>query len=108
VRKSRYSDDQIEAAVRQAESGASITEIIRKLGVSEATFTVWKKRFQQAVSEDNELTRLRYENAELKRLVFDLILDRQLCKANHAASDAASAAAAAVTPSETAQVMARN
>jgi putative transposase len=104
VRKSRYSDDQIEAAVRQAENGASITEIIRKLGVSEATFTVWKKRFQQAVSEDNELTRLRYENAELKRLVFDLILDRQLCKANHAKPDAA----AAVTPSETAQVMARN
>jgi putative transposase len=87
MRKSRYSDDQIEAAVRQAESGAPIAEIVRKLGVSEATFLVWKKRYNQGLPGDSELSRLRYENAELKRLVIDLIFDRELCKATHVRND---------------------
>jgi len=45
VRKSRYSDEQIAAALRQAELGTPIVEMTRKLGISEATFYVWKKRF---------------------------------------------------------------
>jgi putative transposase len=91
VRKSRYSDDQIEAAIRQAESGAPVEEIVQKLGVSEATFSVWKKRLNRPVSETSELSRLRFENAELKRLVIDLIFDRELCKATHGSDDDASA-----------------
>jgi putative transposase len=83
LRKSRYSDDQIEAALRQAESGAPVEEIVQKLGVSEATFSVWKKRLNRSASETSELSRLRFENAELKRLVIDLIFDRELCKATH-------------------------
>jgi len=38
VRKSRYSDEQIAAALRQAEAGTPVAEVIRKLGISEATF----------------------------------------------------------------------
>jgi putative transposase len=84
LRKSRYSDDQIEAAIRQVESGVPVEEIVRKLGVSEATFSVWKKRLNRSTADTSELARLRFENAELKRLVIDLIFDRELCKATHA------------------------
>ena len=45
MRKTRYSDEQIAAALRQAEIGTPVAEITRKLGISEATFYVWKKRF---------------------------------------------------------------
>ena len=45
MRKSRYSDEQIAAALRQAEIGTPVADITRKLGISEATFYVWKKRF---------------------------------------------------------------
>ena len=42
MRKSRYSDEQIAAALRQAEIGTPVADITRKLGISEATFYVWK------------------------------------------------------------------
>jgi putative transposase len=77
VRKSRYSDEQIAAALRQAEIGTSVAEITRKLGISEATFYVWKKRFGTlGTPEIRELRQLRDENAKLKGLVADLTLDR--------------------------------
>jgi putative transposase len=77
VRKSRYSDEQIAAALRQAEIGTSVAEITRKLGISEATFYVWKKRFGTlGTPEIRELRQLRDENAKLKSLVADLTLDR--------------------------------
>jgi putative transposase len=105
VRKSRYSDDQIDAAIRQVESGAPVEDIVRKLGVSEATFLVWKKRLNRSTAETSELSRLRFENAELKRLVLDLIFDRELCKATHAPGDDQTAVPDR-TPVETAGVMA--
>jgi putative transposase len=45
VRTSRYSDEQIAAALRQAEAGTPVAEVIRKLGISAATFYAWKRRF---------------------------------------------------------------
>lgn len=63
MRKSRYSDEQIAAALRQAEIGTSIAEITRKLGISEATFYTWKKRFGTlGTPEIRELRQLRDEN----------------------------------------------
>jgi putative transposase len=77
VRKSRYSDEQIAAALRQAEIGTPVAEITRKLGISEATFYVWKKRFGTlGTPEIRELRQLRDENAKLKAVVADLTLDR--------------------------------
>ncbi len=77
VRKSRYSDEQIAAALRQAELGTPIAELTRKLGISEATFYVWKKRFGKlGTPEIRELRQLREENAKLKQVVADLTLDR--------------------------------
>jgi putative transposase len=79
LRKSRYSDEQIAAALRQAEAGAAIAEITRKLGISEATFYAWRKRFGGlGTPEIRELRQLREENARLKRVVADLTLDRQI------------------------------
>jgi len=77
VRKSRYSDEQIAAALRQAEIGTPVAEITRKLGISEATFYTWKKRFGSlGTPEIRELRQLRDENAKLKQVVADLTLDR--------------------------------
>ena len=77
MRKSRYSDEQIAAAVRQAEIGTPVADITRKLGISEATFYVWKKRFGTlGTPEICELRQLRDENAKLKAAVADLTLDR--------------------------------
>lgn len=77
--RKRHSPEQIAQALRQAESGTPVAEIIRKLGVHENTFYVWKKRFGGlGTPEIRELRQLRDENTKLKKLVADLSLDRQM------------------------------
>ena len=79
MKRSRYSDEQIAYALRQAESGTAVADICRQLGVSEATFYVWKKKYANlGTTEIRELRQLREENAKLKRLVADLSLDKQI------------------------------
>lgn len=79
MKKSRFSDAQIAHALRQAEAGTSVADIIRKLGISEATFYSWKKRFGSlGTAEIRELRQLREENARLKRVVADLTLDKTM------------------------------
>ena len=75
--KKRFSDEQIAFALRQAEAGTSVGEICRKMGIAEATFYRWKKRYGSlGVSELRELRQLREENRKLKGLVADLSLDK--------------------------------
>jgi putative transposase len=79
LKTSRFSDEQIAYALRQAEAGTAVTEIVRKLGVSEATFYAWKKKFgTMGTAEIRELRQLREENAKLKRIVADLSLDKTM------------------------------
>lgn len=79
MRKRRYSEEQIAMALRQADAGTPVGEICRKLGVAEATFYRWKKRFGSlGVSELRELRQLREENRKLKGLVADLSLDKTI------------------------------
>lgn len=79
MRKSQFSEEQIVRALRQAEVGTRVTEICRKLGVSEATFYRWKKRYGSlGVSELRELKQLKEENRRLKGLVADLSLDKSI------------------------------
>ncbi len=69
MKKSRFSDQQIAHALRQAETSTPVSEIVRKLGVSEATFYAWKKRFgSMGTAEIRELRQLREENARLNGL----------------------------------------
>ena len=77
--KKRFSESQIAFALRQAESGTSVVEIVRKLGISEVTFYRWKKKFGGlGVYELRRLKQIEDENRRLKRLVADLTLDKQI------------------------------
>lgn len=81
MRTSRFSNEQIVQALRQAEAGTAVAEICRKLNITETTFYRWKKRFLGLdVSEVRELKALRDENRKLKQLVADLTLDKQILR----------------------------
>ena len=79
MRRSRYSESQIVFAIKQVETGTRIQEVCRKMGVSEATFYNWKKKYGGlGVSELRRLKNLEEENSQLKKLVADLSLDKQI------------------------------
>lgn len=79
MRKSRFSDEQIAMALRQAEAGTPVADICRKLEITETTFYRWKKHFGGlGVSELRELRQLKDENRKLKQLVADLSLDKTI------------------------------
>jgi len=77
--KKRFTEAQIAFALRQADSGTSVGEITRKLGIAEATFYRWKKKYAGlGVAEMRRLKQLEDENRRLKQLVADLTLDKQM------------------------------
>ena len=79
MKKSKFTEEQIAYALRQVEGGTPPAYICRQLGVSEATFYIWKKKFAHlGVSELRKLRSLEDENARLKRLVADLTLDTHM------------------------------
>jgi putative transposase len=77
--KKRFTEAQVAFALRQAEHGTPVADIVRKMGVSEQTFYRWKKHYGTlGVSEIREYRQLEEENRRLKRLVADLTLDKQM------------------------------
>jgi putative transposase len=79
MKKSRFTEQQIAYALRQAESGIPVEEITRKMGITQATFYRWKKKFSgMGVAELRRLKQLEEENKKLKRLVADLSLDKAM------------------------------
>ena len=79
MKKKQFTKAQIAFALREAESGTPVGEVIRKMGISEVTFYRWKKRYAgMGVSELRRLKQLEDENRRLKRLVADLTLDKQM------------------------------
>jgi putative transposase len=79
MKKSRFTEEQITFALRQVDSGTAVVEVCRQMGISEATFYVWKRKYGNlGVTELRQLRQLQDENARLKRLVADLTLDRHI------------------------------
>jgi putative transposase len=79
VKRSRFTEEQIAFALKQQELGTSVEEICRKMGISDATFYTWKKKYSGlGPSELRRLKQLEEENGKLKRLVADLSLDKAM------------------------------
>lgn len=79
MKKSKYTDEQIAFALKQAELGTSVDEVCRKMGISDATFYNWRKKYGGlGPSEVRRLRQLEEENTKLKRLVADLSLDKAM------------------------------
>ena len=79
MKRKRFTEEQITYALRQAESGMPVAEVCRKLGVTEQSFYRWKKKYAgMGIAELRRLKQLEKENAELKKLVADLSLDKQM------------------------------
>ena len=81
MKKSRFSEQILAFALRQAEGGSSVRDVCRKMGISEQTFYRWKRKFAgMGVVEVRRLKQLEEENRKLKQLVADLSLDKQILK----------------------------
>jgi putative transposase len=79
MKRTKFTEQQIVFALKQAETGTRVDEVCRKMGISEATFYNWKKKYGGlGVNELRELKQLKEENARLKQIVADLSLDKQM------------------------------
>jgi|TARA_Y100000031_G_C8186583_1_gene369275 putative transposase len=76
MRRSRYSEEQIIAILKENEAGLPAAELCRKYGVSEATFYKWRRKFGgMEVSDARKLKALEDENGRLKKLLAESVLD---------------------------------
>ncbi len=82
MRKSRFTDEQIVAIVRESErEGVTVAQVAKQHGITETTLFRWRKRFGGLEpSEASELRRLQQENARLKKMVAERDLDIELLK----------------------------
>lgn len=79
MKRSKFTEQQIAYALKQAELGTPIEEVCRKMGISDATFYNWKKKYGGlGPSEVRRLKQLEEENTRLKKLVADLSLDKAM------------------------------
>jgi|TARA_B100001105_G_C22355296_1_gene427662 putative transposase len=81
MKASRFSEEQIIAILKEQEAGVPTAEVCRRHGVSSATFYKWKAKFGGLeVSEAKRLRQLEDENAKLKRLLAEAMLDNAMLK----------------------------
>ena len=81
MKRSRFSEEQIIAILKQHENGISTADVCREHGISSATFYKWKAKFGGLeVSDARRLKALEDENAKLKKLLAEQILDNAILK----------------------------
>lgn len=81
MKHSRFSEEQIIAVLKENEAGARVDELCRRQGISTATFYAWRKKFGgMEASDARRLRELESENARLKKIVADQVLDMTAMK----------------------------
>ena len=81
MKKSRFSEEQIIGILREQEAGAATADVCRRHGISSATFYNWKARFGgMDISDAKRLKALEDENAKLKKLLAETMLDNAILK----------------------------
>ena len=81
MKRSRFSEETIIGVLREHEAGATVADLCRKHGMSSATFYAWKAKYGgMDVSDARRLKALEEENAKLKRLYADAMLDNATLK----------------------------
>ncbi len=81
MRKSKFSESQIVAILKEGEAGLPVSEVCRKHGISAATWSGWKSKYAGAsVSDLTRMRELEVENARLKRMYADLALENAAMK----------------------------
>jgi putative transposase len=82
MKRTRFTEEQIIAVLREAESGTGVKELCRRAGISAVTFYRWKSKFEgMEISEIRRLRLLEDENARLKKIVAQQALDIDALKA---------------------------
>ena len=82
MKRKRYTEEQIIAALKEVDAGRSVRDVTRSLGVTETTFYRWKAKFAgMEVSDAKKMRQLETENRRLKQMVADQALDIQALKA---------------------------
>lgn len=81
MKKGQYTEEQIIGILKEGEAGLPVMELIRKYGISDATYYRWKAKYGgMEVSDARRLKQLEEENRRLKRIVAEQALDIQALK----------------------------
>ena len=81
MKQKRYTEEQIIGAIKQHESGVKVDEICRQMSISNGTFYNWRSKFAgMEVSEVKRLKELESENAQLKKLLAEKLLENEAMK----------------------------
>jgi putative transposase len=81
MKRARFSEEQIIGVLKEAEAGAKVSELCRRHGISDATFSTWRSKYGGLeISEMRRLRQLEEENRRLKSIVADQALDIRALK----------------------------